>query len=138
MDWWQECALHLHEIGMLLNSQNKMTPVCLAKLKYHTVFFLARWLRMCTTDNALYWKLHVLLCCLIPFGEESGMVSRPSAQGMENSYFWMNHHKRIFNRIVNTTKNRVIKMTHRRQIFMLNGVEDRLSVVKDATVRTGA
>jgi hypothetical protein len=64
LEWWRDCAKHLYEMGLLMKSQEKMTPEQLLLLKKHLVFFVTK--------------------C-----NKTGMGGRASTEGFENKHHFM-------------------------------------------------
>ena len=56
------------------------------------------------TKNPITWKLHTLVCCLIPFDELTGMIGRVSTEGFENNHFRIAAIKRLLSPMTHIAK----------------------------------
>ena len=98
MTWWQTSAKLLLQISIALKSQDKQCNVNIIRLKENVANFVQLWvqrLRIYEKKNPIYWKMHMLLCALIPFIEKTGMSGRCSTEGFENKHHVMNQLKRL-------------------------------------------
>jgi hypothetical protein len=136
MKWWLEVAASLYEIGMLMKSQEKMTPERLYLLKKYLVLYVLKYRERVTWKNSIFWKVHVSLCCFINFCEKSGMGGRASAEGFENKHYLMGIIKAMMKPIVNTGI-RVAKQVQRQQIFLIPNAAKKLNMVESQAIRTG-
>jgi len=91
---------------------------------------------MCGKDNDQYLKLHLLLCSLVPFVEKTGMCGHCSVEGMENSHSHMKQVNRVMTTIVKAEE-RVSKIVHRSQIFLLTEVQAIRHSLAHGKKRTG-
>jgi hypothetical protein len=136
MRWWLEIADHLYEIGLLMKSQELMTPDRLHSLKKNLVLYALKYRQKVTWKNSIFWKAHVSLCCFVNFCEKTGMGGRKSTEGMENNHYIMGLIKAMMQSIV-STGTRVSKQMQRQQIFLLPNVSKKLNMVESKAVRTG-
>jgi hypothetical protein len=136
MSWWLKIAEYLHEIGLLMKSQQKMTPARVHSLKKCLVLYVLKYGERVKEKNSIFWKVHVSLCCFVNFCEKTGMGGRSSAEGMENKHFLMALIKAMMKPIVNTGI-RVAKIAQRQQIFLIPKVSQKLNVVESKAVGKG-
>ena len=104
MDWWLNAATHWYNV-LILKSQKKQSSEQSEELKSHVACFLGEWIGNRVypwSKNPIYWKLHSLVCCLIPFAQETGMTGRISTEGFENNHFRIASIKRMLSPIVST------------------------------------
>jgi tetratricopeptide (TPR) repeat protein len=136
LDWWLEIAGYLFRMGELMKSQKKMTKTRLEELELLVVNFAVCWRKEITYKNPVFWKLHIMECCLMNFIRVTGMSGRMSAEGMENKHFHMAVWKRLMAPIVKT-EIRVAKLSQRQQIHLLPGLWKKFETIENRTVRTG-
>lgn len=137
MDWWLEGARNLHKILLLMKSQKKVSPERLGSMKDDLARYLGVWIggREWKERNPIYWKLHVLMCCLIPFAEKTGMIGRVSTEGMENAHDRTARLKGILAPLQQTSV-RVNKMINRIISRFCPGIGKKLRELTDATTGT--
>ena len=136
IDWWYQCSRHLYEIGLLLKSQKKMTTSRCDKLRREAAFFLAHYLRMTPKKNPTYYKLHVFLFHLIDHAEKTGICGHARCEGFENTHYLMNVLRAVMKTIPSTSQ-RVQKLAHRTQIFLIHEVEKRRRIIAEKKKKPG-
>lgn len=133
MDWWLRGAKHLHKILLAMKSQKKVSKGRLGSMKDDLARYLGVWIggRDWGDRNPLYWKLHVLICCLIPFAERTGMMGKVSTEGMENAHNRTAMLKGILTPLQQTSV-RVNKMINRIISRFCPGIGEKLGKLTDA------
>ena len=138
-DYWEENAATLHELGLLMKSQEKFDDERLKRFDTLLVSFILNWIKYSNEvkANPIYWKLHNMFCGLRQFAHLSGMIGRVSAEGFENKHVFMRKLKELMRPIANT-RVRVNAISERQQISVLHpGVVKRRQIIEGKTKRRG-
>jgi hypothetical protein len=136
MEWWETSGYHLYRLGERMKDQQKVTPDKLHEMKFEFAHYLGLWYNMVTWKNPLYWKLHVVMCCFIPFAEKTGMGGRVAAEGFENKHFVARHQKELLDSIPQTGL-RVQKLNERNQVFLCPGFAEKKKKIISNSIRLG-
>ena len=99
MDTWLALSTELLPISEACNDQSKQDVTKHETLKKHIAEYLKLWFPYIDTKNPIYHKLHSLMCGLIFFHGNYGMLGRVNSQGFENKHFEMRLIKLLIERI---------------------------------------
>ncbi len=138
-DYWEEAAATLHELGLLMKSQEKLDDERLEKLRTLLATFILNWIKYSNEvkSNPIYWKCHNMFCGLHRFAHLAGMIGRVSAEGFENKHVFMRRLKELM-RPISNTRLRVNTISQRQQISVLHpGVVKRQQVLEGKKKRQG-
>ena len=126
MQWWLECADLLYPLSCIMKSQEKLSDEKLKQFKDLLADYVKKWttqLESYTNKNPVFWKLHMVLCGLVWFAEETRMIGLCTTENFENKHYVMSQIKKLMQPIALDVL-RCEKMSHRQQYFMISGVED--------------
>ena len=142
MNFWLLCSDCLFEILIILKDQKKQGLEDIRRLEKLLTDYVVLWkLRMNTRDsnkNSIYWKLHVIMCCLRRFCRTSGMTGRCTSEGFEHTHYKMAQMKVMMAPIAKHC-DRTQKLTQRQQVSLFRGCEavHRFLEEKDLQAKTG-
>ena len=64
MNWWEKCAHHLYDLGLLMKSQQKVDAERLHKMKEDFAHYLSLWYKKFDENlskNPIFWKLAICI-----------------------------------------------------------------------------
>ena len=130
MAWWLKAAEHLREIGLLMKSQELMTPDRLRSLKKNLVLCVLKHRERVTTKNSIFWKVRASLRCFVNFCKKTGMGGSNSPRKTWRTIimWWVSSKLQC---------SPLQTQTQRQQMFLLPNVAKKLNTVEGKAVRTG-
>jgi hypothetical protein len=135
MDWWLQCAEYLNEISLSMKSQKKLKLDGITRLKQLAAKYVVLWYtktkEIYSTKNPIFWKLHMLLCGIIPFAERTHFIGLVSEEGFENKHHVMRKIRELMAPIACDTL-RCEKMNQRQQTIFIPGLDEESEVIEEA------
>ena len=135
MDWWLQCAEYLNEISLIMKSQKKLKLDGITRLKQLAAKYVVLWYtktkEIYSTRNPIFWKLHMLLCGIIPFAERTHFIGLVSEEGFENKHHVMRKIRELMAPIACDTL-RCEKMNQRQQTIFIPGLDEESEVIEEA------
>ena len=122
-----------------MKSQEKLSDEKLNKFKDLLANYVNKWkaqLKNYTDKNPIFWKLHMILCGLVWFAEETRMIGLCTTENFENKHFVMSQIKKLMKPIALDLL-RCAKMSQRQQFFMIPGVEEIGQLFDEADKKRG-
>ena len=139
MQWWLECADLLYPLSCIMKSQEKLSDEKLKEFKDLLADYVRLWttqLENYTTKNPVFWKLHMVLCGLVWFAEETRMIGLCTTENFENKHYVMSQIKKLMQPIALDVL-RCEKMSNRQQYFLISGVEEIEKMFDEADKKRG-
>tara|TARA_B110001450_G_scaffold231145_1_gene232826 strand:+ start:557 stop:5065 length:4509 start_codon:yes stop_codon:yes gene_type:complete len=134
MDWWLECADYLLDISLILKTQRKLSLEEIDRLKRQTANYIKLWypkVEEYSPRNPIFWKLHMLLCGIIPFAMKFHFIGLISEEGFENKHHTMRHISENMAPIA-TDVSRCEKMNQRQQHLFIPGMAEVTQIFSKA------